>query len=389
MSKVTGPSSRSTRRRRVLVVVDWNSYAMLEGIARFAKKAGWWLDMGLAGNRVPLPARWEGDGIIGLIGKSEELRSLIEQSALPTVLLSLDPADLACPRVVTDHDAIVDMAVKHFESLRFQNYAVFDVIGSTSQRRRHARFAEKIAEAGQACAVFKTKLTVPGGQIPASVVDEMVEFLRGCKFPLGVFCAQDSLAQLVLLAVAQAQLNVPDQVAVLGVDNDHLLCDFSEPTLSSIDSQQGELGYQGAAVLDRLMKGLPTPAITKVAPRAVVARGSTETWATEDELARAALKYIWSEFRQGLQVADVAKKQGISKVALNNRFQRAFNTSVGAEISRRRIEEARRLLSEEGMNASEVCKVLGYENLETFSRAFKRLTGCTATAFRLAQEAKR
>jgi len=387
MPKSVASPALPARRRRVLVVVNWNSYAMLEGIARFAKQAGWWLDLGLAGNRVPLPARWEGDGIIGLIGKSEELRSLIEQSALPTVLLSLDPADLACPRVVTDHDAIVEMAVKHLAFLRFQNYAVFDVIGSTSQRLRHARFAEKIAEAGRTCAVFKTKLTVPGGQIPASVVDEMVEFLRGCKLPLGVFCAQDSLAQLVLLAAAQAQLSVPDQVAVLGVDNDHLLCDFSEPTLSSIDSQQGELGYQGAAVLERLMKGLPTPALTKVAPRAVVTRRSTETWATEDEVARAALKLIWSDFRKGIQVADVAKALAISKVALNNRFQRAFNTSVGAEIGRRRIEEARRLLSEEGLNASEVSKLLGYENLETFSRAFKRLTGCTATAYRLAQEA--
>jgi len=389
MSKLGALSSSRIRRRRVLVVVDWNSYAMLEGIARFAKEAGWWLDLGLAGNRVQLPTRWEGDGVIGLIGRSEELRSLVEQSALPTVLLSLDPADLACPRVVTDHDGIVNMALTHFESLRFKNYAVFDVIGSTSQRQRHARFAEKIAERGHACAVFKTTLTVPGGQVPASVVDEMAEFLSGSKLPLGVFCAQDSLAQLVLLAAAQAKLTVPDQVAVLGVDNDHLMCDFSEPTLSSIDSQQGELGYQGAAVLDRLMKGLPTPALTKIAPRAVVSRRSTEIWATDDEVARAALKHIWSDYRQGIQVADVAKKQDISKVALNNRFQRAFNTSVGAEIGRRRIEEARRLLSEEGMNASEVCKRLGYENLETFSRAFKRLTGCTATAFRLAQEASK
>ena len=387
MSKSVASASSPTRRRRVLVVVDWNSYSMLEGIARYAKKAGWWLDLGLASNRVQLPARWEGDGIIGLIGRSAELRSLVEQSALPTVLLSLDPADLACPRVVTDHDGIVDMAVNHLESLRFKNYAVFDVVGSTSQRRRHARFVEKIAERGKECAVFKTKVTVVGGQVPATVIDEMAEFLRASPRPLAVFCAQDSLAQLVLLAAAQAKLTVPDEVAVLGVDNDHLMCDFSEPTLSSIDSQQGELGYQGAAVLDRLMKGLPTPALTKIAPRTVVARRSTEIWATEDEVARAALKHIWSDYRQGLQVADVAKKQDISKVALNNRFQRAFNTSVGAEIGRRRIEEARRLLSEEGLNASEVSKLLGYENLETFSRAFKRLTGCTATAFRLAQEA--
>ena len=219
-------------------------------------------------------------------------------------------------------------------------------------------------------------------------MSRMVEFLRGSKRPLAVFCAQDSLAQLVLVAAAQANLTVPDQVAVLGVGNDHLLCDFSEPTLSSIDSQQGELGYQGAVILDRLMKGLPTLAVTKVAPRTVVARRSTEVWATEDEVARAAFKQILSDYRQGLQVADVAKKQGISKVALNNRFQRAFNISVGAEIGRRRIEEARRLLSEEGLNASEVSKRLGYENLETFSRAFKRLTGCTATAFRLAHEAR-
>lgn len=303
-------SSSTKRRRRILVAVKWSSYAMLEGLARYAKEAGWWLDLGLAGHGMQIPERWDGDGIIGLIGRSAELRKLIEVSALPTVLLSMDPADLACPRVATDHDAIVTEAVAHFEAQRFIRYIVFDVMDSPTQLSRNKKFVEQVRARGHECLVFKPKHAIADGVVPVSVVNEMAEFLRSQSKPVAVFCAQDDFAQFVLVAAAQAGAKVPDEIAVLGVNNDHLLCDFSEPTLSSVDTRQSELGYRGAETLDKLMNGEAVPPMTKIAPLGVVARRSTEIWATDDLLARSALNFIWSSYRSGLQVSDVAKEAG-------------------------------------------------------------------------------
>lgn len=371
-------------RRRVFVGVNWISYDMLSGIARYAKQAGWWLDLDMALNSRPPPERWDGDGIIGIVGNNQSLQRLIEVSGVPAVNLALDPPDLPCCRVVTDHQAIADMAAKHLLERHFRSFATFRFTYSGTEQRRLDRFIHLVAARDFPCPVFKGLVPKADKQVVAGQVERLAAFLKTIPRPFGAFCTEDDHAKLVLEAALLAGLDVPDHIAVLGVNNVHLVCDFVEPPLSSIDSCQELLGYQGAAMLERLMDNRTTPPLTLIAPAGVVTRRSTEIWATSDPVALKALKHIWRDFARPLQVADVARKVGLSKVALNNRFQRAFGTGVGAEIARRRIEEACVMLTKKQMNASEVYKRVGFGNLETFSRAFKRLTGRTATAYRLA-----
>lgn len=187
----------------------------------------------------------------------------------------------------------------------------------------------------------------------------------------------------MLAACQLAGLAVPEQVAVLGVDNDEVICELSDPPLSSIEPDTHRIGYEGAALLDRLMQGRPPAAKTiSVPPLGIIARRSSDAMAVDDAAVAAALHHIRAHACAGLRVPDVVSILSISRATLKRRFQQVLGRSPAAEIERVRMDQARLLLAETDYKLRSIAALVGYASDAQFVTAFHRHTGTTPGHFR-------
>lgn len=195
--------------------------------------------------------------------------------------------------------------------------------------------------------------------------------------------ANDDRGLQVLDACRRVGAAVPNQVAVLGVDNDEYLCGLSLPPLSSIDINSEETGYQAAALLDRLMDGKSPPKrLPKIVPTGVVVRRSTDVLATDDEDVIRAVQFIREQACRPIRTTDVFEELSVSRGQLESRFRSVMGHTVHQEIDRVRIERAKTLLAETMLPIKQVALQSGFRTVQYLARAFRRRTGDTPAAFR-------
>jgi LacI family transcriptional regulator len=209
------------------------------------------------------------------------------------------------------------------------------------------------------------------------------KWLQSLPKPVAVLACDDDRGREVLEACQDASLAVPEDVAVLGVDNDELLCEISDPPLSSIalDTQRG--GYEAAAALDRLMAGQPVSnRRILVEPTRVVSRRSTDVFALQDRPIAMAVRFINDHVRHSIGVIDVMRYVGLSRRTLEVRFRKVMGRSVLEEITRSRLERARHLLLETDLPIQAVAESVGLKDANYLARVFHRETGMSPTAFR-------
>jgi len=218
------------------------------------------------------------------------------------------------------------------------------------------------------------------GELPNT---QLVQWLRSLTRPAAVFACNDVRGRQVLTACLRAGLSVPDDVAVLGVDNDDVICDLSAPPLSSVEPDTKRIGYEGAALLDRLMAGkLPPEEAILIPPKGIHIRQSTDVVALDDRDVVTALRYIRNHACDGITVDDVAQQTAISRATLDRRFQRALQRSPKTEIDRIRVNRAKRLLVETEYKIAAIATMTGYAMAPQFVTAFKRLAGFTPGKYR-------
>ena len=201
--------------------------------------------------------------------------------------------------------------------------------------------------------------------------------------PCAVFACTDDRCRQLAEACKRADVKVPEEAALLGVDNDELVCEFASPPLSSIVLNIEKSGYDAAAVLRRMMQGeiigeltVPIPA-----PR-VITRQSTDVIAVNDPVTANALSYIREHYRKGISVEDISRAAGVSRRVLEIRFRKVMNRSVYEEVLRLRMNQACLLLAETNLSIAQVSEALNYEEIKYFSRAFKQVTGTSPLAYR-------
>ena len=205
-------------------------------------------------------------------------------------------------------------------------------------------------------------------------------FLNGLPKPAAVWCVYDVTALAVAEACEAAGLAIPAQVAVLGTDNDEVLCRFASPNLSSVAVNHEELGYESARVLDRLMEGRAAPKrplFIRQQPDAVVERNSTRRIPPAAHLVDRALDFIRARASDALSADDVARHLGVSRQLLDLRFRQVRDTSVGREIRAARLAEIKRLLAETDLSASQIAARCGFPSAAQLAHFFKRVTGMT------------
>jgi LacI family transcriptional regulator len=378
------------RARRVAIFVETsNAYArgLLDGLSRYMAEHGrwsiYWHEHAREDDAPAWLARWNGDGIIARIESPRTARIVLE-SGLPAVNVSRPHHARGVPCVETDDEAIARLAAEHLIERQFRSFGFCGFSDHEGSRIRVRHFKRFVEAAGGICSVFEVPKRDMHGAGWEKLQAETAEWLKALPKPAGVMACYDVRGRQTLDACRAAEIAVPDQVAVVGVDDDEILCRLADPPLSSVAPDTRRTGYLAAARLDALMSGRDTgPETLLVAPLGVVTRRSTDIFATDDALVAKAARFIRDHACKRINVEEVIRHVGVSRRVLEQRFRAIVGQSPHAQITRVRIDEVKRLLLHTKLSLGEIASRTGFEHVEYMSTVFKRKVGQTLGRYRI------
>jgi LacI family transcriptional regulator len=303
---------------------------------------------------------------------------------IPLVDLSDSEPYLNVPKIRPDNAGVGHLGAEHFLERGFRHLAFsgFGNCGWACERRDGFVEAARLEDRE----VVVHDVDYPGDLTPDwddAQTAQLVQWLDQLPKPVGVMACNDMRALQVMAAAEAAQLPVPEQVAILGANNDSVRCDLAYPPLSSVATDPFQSGHLAAETLDRLMRGLPVehPQL-RVDPRGVVTRHSTDVLAVDDRNVAAALSFIREHACDGITVDQVLRRAAASRSQLEKKFRRYLGRSPQAEIRRVQIERIQRLLGETDYPLKKIAELTGFEHEEYMSVVFKRITKLTPGEFR-------
>jgi LacI family transcriptional regulator len=357
--------------------------SLLRGVANYARHHGpwafYWEPRGL--EKVwPRLKRLRADGII--LRDVEKVDDVI-RCGLPAIVVGhRKDAVAGVANVMTDSPRIGTMAADHLLDCGFRHFAYCGFDGIPWSEIRGRNFADRIAAAGFSVHFHRQRrrAAVRSGEGEEQL---LAAWLRSLPRPLGVMACNDDRGQHVIEACKLAGLRVPDEVAVIGADNDELLCELSDPPMSSVAINFERAGYESAELLARLMAG--RRAVSRaivVRPTHVIARQSTNILAIEDAHVAKSLRFIRLHGREAIQVGDVVAASGLSRRVLEKRFRKLLGRSVLSEIRRVRVTQICRLLAETNLSVSQIANSLGYTSIEHIARYFRSEMNSSPLAYR-------
>lgn len=360
------------------------SIGLHRGIAQYAFENGWRLNISnYRSGHIPR-RRW--NGIVGTfqVGDGPLEESITDAHKIP--LVSLTTAE-GIPCVLPDNKAIGEIAADHFIELGYQNFAFYFWQSKQHENVRAQAFASQINTEKRP--YFKINFTSkPRLTRQRSLVRIQVlrRFLLKAPKPIAIMAPMDDLAVEIIDLCEEMRLRIPEDVGVLGVNNDHLICNFTAVPLSSIDDDEYKIGYEGAALLARIMNGEtpPTQPIL-IPPKGVVVRRSTdllEISNSPDRNVAAAVRFIAGNFSQNITETDVARNVGVSIRQLQTRFAKSMGRTIHQQINRKRIEHAKHLLKTTDYKIAHIAAECGFSTREGFSRSFKNTIGISPHDFR-------
>ena len=379
--------------RNVLAMVSPMSSARVNGIARYAKEHGW--NLMIQDRLGHTPLAWNGDGILATLRSDPMTFRCIEklmQRGIPLVDLTVSRPEINVPRVTSDHREIGRLAAQHFAEREFRHVAWFSSGWGNVHRLRYQGLAD--GKAG------KPLKWVVADEIPVQRQSEwtsFVEWIRG-KFlaaekPLAVLTYDETDAARLLYATKELGVNVPEELAILSIGNNPLVCENQSVPLSSIDQNLERGGYEAAALLDRLMtaktrrdrgSGIGDRAnrTILIPPAGVVTRRSTDVVAVADPTVRNALLFISAHLGDPIGAPQIADALGCRRAELDLLFRTKLDRSVGEEIRRQRLARVKLLLQTTTLPVSKIARKTGFCTPSHLTNAFK-------TAFRLPPKAWR
>jgi LacI family transcriptional regulator len=391
-------------KRHVILLLDTTNphqRKVAQGVATYSHQRGKWSFHVVQDPHENLPylkcdpledspelGRLRSDGII-LYCPSRKTARAVRRLKTPMVGIELeygwsDP-EWDIPYFATDNDAIGRMGARELIERGFRNLAFCGIPRTRLtgwSERRQAAFAQCAHEAGVACSVFP--VNGHAGRKSSNLHKRLSAWIESLPKPVGLMACYDVRARHVLDACRELGLLAPEDVAVIGVDNDELMCELTSPPLSSIEQGARTIGYQAAALLDRLMAGRkPEQSRYVVQPEGIVTRRSSDALAIDDADVAAALRFIRGHACEGIQAGDVVEAVAISRTALMSRFKALLGRTIHAEIQRVQIEHVRQLMAATELPLNRVALQTGFRYLQQMITAFRRHTGQTPGEYRM------
>jgi len=332
---------------------------------------------------------WGATGVI--LARLPAMVDTVRRAGLPTVVL--DSSELyraALPDasyVISDSRAVGFAAADFFLSKGFQRFAY---VPETEEwdwsRLRGQSFEERLGEKGFSCCHYDGNF----GNDWVHEQSRLARWLLDLPKPCAVFAAHDGRARQIIDTARSAGLSTPGDIAVLGVDNDEILCENSDPTISSVQPDFVAGGYQGAEMLERLMRGTQRkPLVVMYGVRGVVDRASGRPSQVVDRRTQRGMEFIRLNVGESISVDDVVRHMGVSKRMAGLLFQRALSRSIMQEIQIARLEKVKNFLLDSSLPVGLISLQCGYKTEMHAKRVFKQATGMTMSAFRKQYRQKR
>jgi LacI family transcriptional regulator len=303
---------------------------------------------------------------------------------IPLVDLNDTPEFPGVPKIRPDNIALGHLGAEHFLERGFEHFGFCGFSNEPWACERRDGFVEALKLAGRTCDLFDVEY--PGDVTPlwdAKQTAALAAWLEQVPKPAAVMSCVDMRAFQVMGAAQAAGLLVPEEVALLGVNNDSIRCDLSDPPLSSVAPNPFQSGYQAAELLDRMMRGEHVEAgTTRIEPLGVITRPSTDVLAIHDRSVATALSVIREHACHGISVEEVGRRASASRSQLEKKFRRYLGRSPQAEIRRVQMAKIKHLLLETDFPLKKIAELTGFEHMEYLSVVFKRLTGHTPGAYR-------
>ncbi|MCC6126414.1 MAG: substrate-binding domain-containing protein [Pirellulales bacterium] len=327
--------------------------------------------------------KWHGDGIIATLHTKAEI---VAARALPQPVVNLSGAidQPRLPRVMVDQAAMGRLAAEHLLSCGLSRFAYFGENNRFYSEQRKQGFLQQLADAGRSCEILECTTIFNRRNPWYEWMESLERWLRTLRFPIGVLAVHDFAGTVFIETCIRLGLRVPEDVAVIGTGDDIITCDFSVVPLTSVARNSRAVGYQAAALLDRLMAGEPVPEDdVLLRPEGVVRRRSTDVVAVEDPQVAAAVEYIREHLTEPLSLTALERKLDVSRRTLELRFGKSLGCTPSEYIARKRVERAKTLLSAcDKLKLQKIANACGFSSPRHFREVFQRISGTTPAEFR-------
>lgn len=334
----------------------------IEGILKFARE-------------------WGADGIIGQFYNTDEIDGLIK-AGLYIIAVDFQEKFRQIPNISGAYRKSGEMAAHYFLSKGYKNFGFYGFHQTVWSREREEGFYAILLKNGFEASVF-TPAAVSSHNFWYYQPSPLQDWLLSLKKPVAIFACDDNRNEHLVEAAKLANLHIPEEIALLGVDNDEIICQYSSPPLSSIQQDEENAGYRAASLMARMIKEKKLICEDiHVEPLRVVTRQSTDMLAVEDEYIRKALIFIHNNLDNEIYVDDVAKQVLLSRRALEKRFLKATGRTVYQEIQNKRIEKVVSLLLESNLSIQDIAIKCGYQDSKNLSRIFSSIHKLSPSQYR-------
>jgi LacI family transcriptional regulator len=377
------------KTRTVLLALTDAHHGFFQGVARYAREHRWHLVADMI-YTAKIPLGWRGDGILSFIGYRDDLAEFILSSKLPTVEISMVRNDINLPRVEGDSDLIGRLAAEHFLERGYRHFVWVPLTDDIVNAERYRGFANRLAKEKLACHVLPPadSRSMPGGTRDwATRRQLLIRELRRLPKPLAVFAYNDCVAADIIDACDNSGLLVPEAVAVLGVDNDAMLCECLRVPLSSVCHDLEGMAYQAAALLDRLMAGKKAPKkVLRVPPTGLVTRRSTDIQAVNNLEVAKAVRFMHDRYSNSLlSVNDVVAATNLSRRRLEKQFLKELKCTMNEELVRLRLARVKDLLITTNLTVMKIARTAGFTRPNHLHRVFRKQLRTSPRQYRIKQ----
>ena len=389
-----GAKNSTAKRRRVAIAYPLavpHMTIFFRGFLDYAQQNGDWLVTTsppslIGAGEVPLTLHhlrgWSGDGVYAALLNRADIR-MARELGIPVLNGASTLRETGIPRVRPDHYAMGRLAAEHLLDRGLRRLAYYGLKGFWFSELRARGFVDCAEQAGATCDVLQApRVSGPWTSLEKRT-NLLSEWLKQLRPPVGLLAVQDYRARAVIEECERLGLHIPHDVAVVGMEDDPTLCEFSAPTLSSVARDSWLLGYESAKALDRLMNDLPTPMDQTTPPLGVVARQSSDTIAVEDPDLTDAMHFIHDHLNESFGIDQVVQATLVSRRQLEMHFRRALGCTPLDYVNRKRVELAQQLLATSGkIKLHKLAMACGFSSAQQMRLVFKRVTGMTPIEYR-------
>lgn len=383
-----------TPLRVALLVESSHAYGRkaLQGIAAYALTHGPWVfhyeerafdEVAPSGLK-----EWKPEAIIARISTPHLVRQL-QRLRVPIVDLYEQHKTSRNARVLVDGEATIRLAVDHLRECGFQHLAFTGFPDVVFSENRARCFRDYVTALGGMPHLY----IPPSRRRPRTLAaietaalhdaDALRCWLRQLPKPAGLLACNDMRAHHVLTVCADAGIEVPDMLGVIGIDNDEVRCSLSAPTLTSVDPNAFRVGYEAAALIHRtIVKRRRTPECVVVQPTGIVARRSTDVFACTDPEIAESVRFIREHACQGLAMGNVLNHARLSRATLERQYRAHLGRTPRAEITRVQVQRVLELLTTTDLPLKQIARRAGFKHVETMHRIVKKAIGQTPSEYR-------